>query len=337
MEQMILNSQRKVSLSIYLQNDLMEGCRRPAVLVLPGGGYMQLSIHEAERIAWHYMAAGYHTFVLRYSVGEHRAWPNPLDDYEQAMGIIRAHADEWGIYPDKIAVVGFSAGGYLAGCAATASKNRPNAAILGYAPLEKDLIQMLMPDGCTTISPAEHVDEKTCPCFLFTARDDALVPVNNTILFEQELIKHDIAFESHIYAYGGHGFGDGSAPYNRPDLCQRAHRWVEDSIGWLEDIFGTITFTGITDPRCRLHLNDNHEPFLSLDCTLKHLKAHPAASQLLADFFRHLDEGILARYGELESFYIMYDNTRLSVLLKSIGYTKAQIDALSEKIQGVPN
>ena len=337
MEKMILNSQRNVSLSSYLQNDLREGIRRPAVLVLPGGGYRQLSIHEAERIAWHYMAAGYHTFVLRYSVGEHRTWPNPLDDYEQAMETIRAHADEWGIYPDKIAVVGFSAGGHLAGCAATASKNRPNAAILGYAPLEKDLIQMLMPDGCTTLGPVEHVDEKTCPCFLFTARDDELVSVKNTVLFEQELIKYDIAFESHIYAFGGHGFGDACAPYSHAGHCKRLPRWVEDSIGWLEDIFGTMTFNGITSPHCRLRLNDNHEPFLSMDCTLKHLKEHPAASQLLADFFRQLDEGIITRYGELESFYIMYNNTRLSALLKSIGYTPAQIDALAQKIQDIPN
>lgn len=71
-------------------------------------------------MAQEYLRAGYHAFVLRYSVGwENAVWPNPLEDYDQAMELITAHAKEWHLIPEKIAVIGFSAGGHLAACAAT--------------------------------------------------------------------------------------------------------------------------------------------------------------------------------------------------------------------------
>ncbi|WP_049783368.1 alpha/beta hydrolase fold domain-containing protein [Mahella australiensis] len=84
-------------------------------------------------MAFEYLRAGYHAFVLRYSIKENAVWPNPLNDYEQAIELIRSRAEEWHIYEDKIAVLRFSAGGHLALAAATMSKNRPNAALLGYA------------------------------------------------------------------------------------------------------------------------------------------------------------------------------------------------------------
>lgn len=73
-------------------------------------------------------------------------WPNPLNDYEQAMTLIRSHADTWHIYEDKIAVIGFSAGGHLATAAATLAQNRPNAAILGYA-VTSQHVQACNPNG----------------------------------------------------------------------------------------------------------------------------------------------------------------------------------------------
>ena len=68
-----------------------------------------------------YLKAGYQTFILRYSVREDAAWPTPLDDYEQAMELIRSKAEDWNLYPDKIAVIGFSAG--AAACAEQASNS----------------------------------------------------------------------------------------------------------------------------------------------------------------------------------------------------------------------
>lgn len=77
-----------------------------------------------------YLKAGYDAFILRYSVGENHKWPEPLEDYEDAMEYIANHAEEWNVLADKIAVVGFSAGGHLAGAAATIAKHKPAAVYL---------------------------------------------------------------------------------------------------------------------------------------------------------------------------------------------------------------
>ena len=94
----ILNEKRNVTLTAYLQDDSQEFWRakkRPAVVIFPGGAYAYCSDREADPVAQEYLRAGYHAFVLRYSVGwENAVWPNPLEDYDQAMELIAAHAKE---------------------------------------------------------------------------------------------------------------------------------------------------------------------------------------------------------------------------------------------------
>lgn len=87
--------------------------RRPAVLVIPGGGYAMTSDREAEPIALKFVGAGYHAFTLRYSVHP-STYPTALIEASAAMALIREHADQWHINPDAVAVLGFSAGGHLA-------------------------------------------------------------------------------------------------------------------------------------------------------------------------------------------------------------------------------
>mgnify|MGYP001141228444 CR=1 FL=1 len=136
MEKIVLNEERNVTLTVYLQEvggEFGYMAKRPGIMVIPGGGYQFCSDREADPVALPYLKAGFQAFILRYSVKEDAVWPNPLEDYEQAMSLIRSKAEEWGVYGDKMAVVGFSAGGHLAAAAASMAKNRPNAAILGYA------------------------------------------------------------------------------------------------------------------------------------------------------------------------------------------------------------
>ena len=109
-ETIVLNKERNVTLTAYLQD--VEGefrniPRRPAMLVLPGGGYSMCSDREADPVAWPYLKAGFQVFILRYSVMQDAVWPNPLKDYEQAMALIRSRQEEWKLYPDKVAVIGF--------------------------------------------------------------------------------------------------------------------------------------------------------------------------------------------------------------------------------------
>lgn len=239
-EALTLNQARNVTLTAYIQGvggEFLPVTRRPAVLVLPGGGYQMCSDREADPVAYTYLKAGYQVFILRYSVEKNAVWPNPLNDYELAMETIRAKADEWGLYPDKVAVIGFSAGGHLAACAAVMSKNRPNAAILGYAVTMGEAVRECCPTAPDVI---EAVSAKTCPCFLFATRDDSVVDVVNSIRMMDALAKAGVAFESHIYAYGPHGFSTGETSLQNPEiaLCPRAKNWVSDSIGWLRDTLG---------------------------------------------------------------------------------------------------
>ena len=288
-ETITLNETRNVTLTAYTQS--VEGefpniPMRPAILILPGGGYYFCSDREADPVAMPYLKAGYQVFILRYSVGENAVWPNPLDDYEQAMETLKAGAGEWNIYPDKIAVIGFSAGGHLAGAAATLSRNRPAAAILGYPAAMGETIHMCLPSA-PDIPGA--VDRNTCPCFLFTARDDNVTPVRNVTAMMDALDRNGISFESHIYAYGPHGYSTGDTSVLAPDtrICNRADHWVGDSLAWLKDMLGDFGTGKMTEPRCPRRVNEDGGEFLSVDCTLGYLMEQEAAKPILEPIIKN--------------------------------------------------
>ena len=279
----ILNEERNVSLTVYLQGVGGEYggiTKRPAVLVIPGGGYHFCSDREADPVAFPYLKAGYHAFILRYSLNEQAAWPRPLEDYEQAMGLILSKAEEWNIAANRIAVIGFSAGGHLAACAATMAKHRPAAAILGYPVIDGACVQDYLP---TAPDVPSAVDGKTCPCFVFATRTDNLVPVMNTVHMIEALCRNDIAFESHIYSNGPHGLSTGDLSLNSRSFCGRYPDWVKDSIAWLSDMIGGIDSTGLTSPEYGSKVNGNREEMLNLDCTMAHLTAHPEGKRILEE------------------------------------------------------
>ena len=104
-------------LTVYLRDcveTMPQAMERPLVLVVPGGGYSHLSAREGDPVALQFAAAGYHTAVLRYAVGDDAAHGLPLRQLVSAIGLVRQHAAAWHVQPDKIAVCGFSAGGHLA-------------------------------------------------------------------------------------------------------------------------------------------------------------------------------------------------------------------------------
>ena len=105
------------TLTLYLRESVeaMPHFRqRPLVLVVPGGGYTHVSPREGDPVALQFAAAGYHTAVLHYAVGESARDALPMRQLAQAIGLVRQHAAGWHILPEKIAVCGFSAGGHLA-------------------------------------------------------------------------------------------------------------------------------------------------------------------------------------------------------------------------------
>ena len=338
---MVLNQKRGVSLTGMVQDvgGEFRGIEaRPAVLVIPGGGYRFCSDREADPVAAAYLKAGYHAFILRYSVGEDAVWPQPLKDYEEAMDVIDAHAEEWHVLTDKIAVVGFSAGGHLAGAAATMSARRPAAAILGYPVLREETAHELSLD---MPGIPEHVDAATCPCFLFATRTDSVVPIQNTLDMMEALNRFQTSFECHIYAYGPHGFstGDHSVQSAGTVIPERASAWVEDSIAWLKDLFGEFGDGCLTEPVCRARINDDASAWLSLDCTIGRVYGNPEARRALEDVFAVMEEKIVRFAPEMSFDEMMQAVSRMTMreLLQERSLLTDRFPELDEALHRVPN
>lgn len=228
------------------------------ILVCPGGGYSHLALkHEGSDVAQYYTAHGFEVFVLHYRLNSpdqsgHR-FPDQYRDVTTALRLIKSRAKTWKLDPERIGILGFSAGGHLASMATTMhlnankkSKNaleqvssRPAFSILLYpvialsgAPAHRGSAEMLLgknPDNALvdSLSTYNRVNRHTPPTFIVYANDDNGVPPENGILFYQALRQHHIPTSLLIYDHGGHGFG--MAPKD-PVL----NTWPWMSIKWLE-------------------------------------------------------------------------------------------------------
>ncbi len=337
----VLSEERNVTLTVMIQGtggEFRSISERPAVLVIPGGGYRFCSDREADPVAAVYLKAGYHVFILRYSVGADARWPRPLEDYEEAMALIDAHADEWHVIREKIAVVGFSAGGHLAGAAATMAKRRPAAAVLGYAVLREETAREL---GCDIPAIPEHVDGDTCPCFLFATRSDSVVPIQNTLDMLNALNRFQTSFECHIYPYGPHGFSTGDPSIQSMDTIfpRRAEDWTADSVAFLRDLFGDFGARGMTEPVLRAHTNDDGMAWLSLDCSVGRIYGNPEARRVLADTIRHMRERIRPFTPEMsfEDMMQALGKMTLRELLTERGIDTDRLPELDAALRTVPN
>ena len=268
-EVLTLNKERNVTLTTYIQ-DCGEGfgcvAKRPAVLILPGGAYQMCSDREADPVAFAFAKAGYHAFVLRYSVMDDCTWPNPLNDYEQAMTLIRSHADTWHIYEDKIAVIGFSAGGHLAASLGVfwnkpfvaealgmdSEKFRPNGLMLSYPVItsgekaHKGSFESVLGEDYADeekrrfLSLEYNVTKDTPSTFLWHTAPDDTVPVENSLLFFQALHALDIPAELHIYPVGSHGLGLATAETACPNgygIQAECESWIQLAGDWMKHLF----------------------------------------------------------------------------------------------------
>lgn len=339
-----LNADRKVTLTAFLQEvdgEFPNISKRPSVLVLPGGGYTMCSEREADPVAFRYLAAGFQTFVLRYSVGHDAIWPAPLEDLECAMTYIRSKTEDWNLYIDKLAVIGFSAGGHLAGCAATMVKERANAAILGYSALMGESIQIYSPTAPDVISA---VDDHTCPCFLFTSRTDNMVPVQNTLAMAQALTAHGISYEAHIYAFGPHGFSTCDSSVTAPGtaFCSRIPSWVDDSIAWLKDVFGDFGSGALSKPAVTSHVDGNRAEYLSVDCTVAYLLKQSGAAAIVMSILQPPAGGMEPakpsdpRDPSMDGEKLMGMMTLRQILTYG-GASDESISAIDSQLQRIPN
>ncbi len=242
----------------YLETFLLDGSAplRGVVLVLPGGGYCNRAPHEGAPVAERFNALGFHALVLQYRVAPYR-YPAPQRDVLRAVRIIRSRAAEWGIDPEQVAVLGFSAGGHLCASAGTLFKEvdadagdeidafpaRPNALIPCYPVINLTksfghrgsgwnlLGEKLDEPEADRFDLENRVTQETPPTFLWHTATDQCVNVENSIRFAQALWKNGVKAELHIFPEGAHGLG--LAPESR-DVSQ----WPELAAVFLENSCG---------------------------------------------------------------------------------------------------
>ena len=204
-----------------------------AIVVCPGGGYQHLAMdYEGYDVAKWLNTLGVSAFVLKYRLGPRYHHPIELGDAQRAIRMVRTRAAEYGVQPDRIGIMGFSAGGHLASTAGTHFDNgnpkaadpvdragsRPDFMVLCYPVISfvafahQGSKQMLLGDNpdpklVELLSNELQVTRDTPPTFLFHTTTDATVPVENSVMFYSALRKAGVPAEMHIYERGRHGVG----------------------------------------------------------------------------------------------------------------------------------
>lgn len=240
--------------------------RRPAVLIIPGGGYHKVSPREAEPVAMRFLARGYAVFSLQYSVAP-SGFPVSLREAAMAMAYIRSHAAELEVDPAMVAAIGFSAGGHLCGTLGTLYDApevrdiaapeviRPDALGLCYPVAvswgrthEGSFLHLTGNDPALRqrLSLDQLVRPDMPPVFLWHTRTDTDVPVRNSLVLSQALDEAGVSFAMHIHRFGPHGMSVAN------ETCypvQKVPNKSKDVLLWPEtmmDFFSELGFA-ITD------------------------------------------------------------------------------------------
>ncbi len=217
-----------ISPSIEMYSPEGDTAQRPAIIICPGGGYSVI-VYQGEGIstAKKLAANGIVAFVLKYRL-PNRESNIPLEDAQKAIKIVRDNASKWNINPNKIGIMGFSAGGHLASTLAThydpvinnpeETNLRPDFQILVYPVISmRDTLthkgsrsQLLgeqpSSDDIILFSSELQVTKDTPPAYITHAADDNVVDVDNSIAYFEQLRHHQVPVEMHIYPKGNHGF-----------------------------------------------------------------------------------------------------------------------------------
>ncbi|EUJ20623.1 esterase/lipase-like protein [Listeria grandensis FSL F6-0971] len=223
----------------------------PAMLIFPGGSYEMRAEHEGKPVAKWLNSIGIAAFIVNYRVAPYRH-PVPLEDAKWAIRMVRHRAEEWGIDPNRLGAMGFSAGGHLASTLATHIEDgqpdasdpmhqystRPDVLVLAYpvitmrAQTHSGSRQNLLGEAPSKqqileLSSELNVSNHTPPTFLWHTENDASVPVDNSFIFAAALQRHQVPHSIHTFERGEHGLG--LAQWN-----QEARIWPKLCENWLK-------------------------------------------------------------------------------------------------------
>ncbi len=253
-------------LDCYLQPQMFPKRKRPAVLILPGGGYEHVSEREAEPVAMRYLSCGYQAFVLRYSVAPLR-FPAALREAAMAMAYLRENAACLGLDRSMIAAIGFSAGGHLCGLLGTLFDCPEVADVAPAEVLRPDALGLCYPVAVSWGKTHEGSFQNLCgadaslrerlsldalvradmpPVHLWHTRDDGSVPCRNSLILAQKIEEAGVDLSLHLYRSGCHGLSTADEQvypaHHLPVISRDVPGWVQSQ----QDFFAEIGFR-ITD------------------------------------------------------------------------------------------
>lgn len=215
-----------------------------AVLVCPGGAYYILAMDlEGTEVCEWLTSQGVTAILLKYRVPRREGQEKhaaPLQDAQRAMGLIRQNAKAWGIDPQRIGVLGFSAGGHLSASLSTNYEKRTYPVVDAADELScrPDFTALIYPAYLTVaeegdkVAPELPITEKTSPTFIVITQDDP-VRVENAYFYSLALKKAKVPVELHIYPDGGHGYGLRKTEKRVTMWPERVTEWLQDN-QWLE-------------------------------------------------------------------------------------------------------
>lgn len=232
---------------------------RPTILICPGGGYADISQRESEPIAMQFTANGYNVAILTYSCAPNR-FPTQLREVAAAMELIHTNANHWHCDPERVAILGFSAGGHLAGHYSTCfdcpevremfpQSKAVKASVLCYPvitayPPHRHLGSFVNLSGhkeptdadMAKFSLEKQVTEQTPATFLWHTAEDKGVPPMNSLLYAQALAEHKVPFTLHVYPFGYHGLAtvDEQTLRDLNDKIRLAGAWIDEALKWLK-------------------------------------------------------------------------------------------------------
>ena len=243
-------------LTVYALDNSAEHCPnrvRPAILIIPGGGYEFVSEREGESVAVSYLSHGFQAFIINYSVSPCR-YPVAFREAAMAMIYIRENCKKYHVDPDQVAAIGFSAGGHLCGCLGNMFNSpdisdlrncdfvRPTAVALSYPVSvygeyghnpsfnsltnnDEELSKCLSLDKC--------VNRLSSPAFLWHTATDNVVPVMGTLELARKYVENNVPFALHVFGEGPHGVSIATDEVNTK--YDHIAIWVNLSVNWFKE------------------------------------------------------------------------------------------------------
>lgn len=245
------------TLTTYIIDNTIEPDKlRPLVLICPGGGYVMTSPKEGEPIALQMNSFGFHACVLHYSCAP-AVFPTALNQLAKSVKLIRESAEKWHVNPDKIIVLGFSAGGHLVASLGTfwnkefllrgldvkMEEIKPNALVLSYPVItsgeyaHKDSFINLLGERAKDsnwrqlVSLEKQVDETMPKSFIWHTFEDQSVPVENSLSLATAMRKAKVPFALHIFEKGGHGLALGTEESG--EVVTEVQPWIKMAGDWI--------------------------------------------------------------------------------------------------------